>query len=115
MTASADDDAVAQVRIAITNVPDAETGRRIARVLVEERLAACVNLLAPCRSVYRWQGAIEEADEVPMVIKTGADRFERLRARLIELHPYDLPELLAWTPGDAHGPYARWVVDETGG
>lgn len=114
MNAFADGDAVAQVRIAITNVPDAETGRRIAQVLVEERLAACVNLLAPCRSVYRWQGVIEEADEVPLVIKTSAGCLERLRARLIELHPYDLPELLAWTPAEAHDPYARWVVDETG-
>lgn len=101
------------VLMAITNAPDAETAQRIARTLVEERLAACVNVLAPCQSVYRWQGAVEEAQEIPLLIKTAQDRFAALQRRLTELHPYEVPELLSWRPTGGLPAYASWVIQQT--
>ena len=93
---------------------DADEARRIARILVEERLAACANLLGPCRSIYRWQGAIEEAEEVPALFKTGAHRADELIARLAELHSYDVPAAIVWPITAAHAPYREWVKAETG-
>lgn len=101
------------VLIVLTNVPDEETAGEIADALVRERFAACVNVLAPCRSVYRWQGEVEQADEIPLLIKTTLDRFADLQARLVELHPYDVPEVLAWRPDAALPAYANWVIAET--
>lgn len=101
------------VVLALSNAPDAATAQALARALVEERLAACVNLLAPCHSIYRWQGAIEEATEVPMLIKTTRRRWAALEARLRELHPYDVPELIAFAPGAVSSSYASWVIAET--
>ena len=90
---------------------DAEA-RRIARQLVEERLAACANILAPCHSIYRWQGRIEEAQEVPAILKTRADAAARLIARLGELHSYDVPAAVVWPIAQALPDYARWVGEE---
>ena len=90
---------------------DAEA-RRIARQLVEERLAACANILAPCHSIYRWQGRIEEAQEVPAIFKTRADAAARLIARLGELHSYDVPAAVVWPIAQALPDYARWVGEE---
>ncbi|MFM8557029.1 MAG: divalent-cation tolerance protein CutA [Betaproteobacteria bacterium] len=101
------------VLIAISNAPDAALAESIARALVEERLAACVNLLAPCLSIYRWQGAVEQATEVPMLIKTTRRRWAALEARLRELHPYDVPELIAVQPAAILPAYAGWVISET--
>lgn len=91
----------------------AEEAERIARTLVEERLAACANILAPCHSLYRWEGRIEEAQEVPALFKTSAGRAERLIARLAELHSYDVPAAVGWQADFAHGPYRDWVAAET--
>lgn len=104
--AEGDEDAVL---VAVGNAPDASTAERIAQALVAERLAACVNLLAPCRSVYRWEGAVESAEEVPLLIKTTALRWAALQARYAQLHPYQVPELLAWPPARALPAYAAWV------
>ncbi len=101
------------VLVVFTNAPDAQLAGSIARALVDERLAACVNVLAPCRSVYRWQGAVESADEVPMVIKTTQDRFAALVRRLRELHPYEVPELLAFKPDAGLPAYLDWVIGQT--
>jgi len=101
------------VLIAISNAPDAALAESIARALVEEQLAACVNLLAPCLSIYRWQGAVEQATEVPMLIKTTRRRWAALEARLRELHPYDVPELIAVQPAALLPAYANWVISET--
>lgn len=101
------------VVVAISNAPDLATAETIARALVEERLAACVNLLSPCRSIYRWQGAIEDATEVPMLIKSTRRRWVALEARLRELHPYDVPELIALTPAAISPAYASWVMAQT--
>ena len=92
----------------------AEEAARIARTVVEERLAACANLLAPCRSVYRWDGAIEEAEEVPALFKTTALLAPVLIARIAALHSYDVPAITAWPIADAHAPYADWIALETG-
>ena len=89
-----------------------EEARRIARTVVEERLAACANILAPCRSVYRWQGSIEEADEVPALFKTRADAASRLIARIGELHSYDVPAAVVWPIADSLPDYASWVREE---
>ena len=92
-----------------------EEARRVGRVLVEERLAACVNILAACRAIYRWRDAIEEAEEVPALFKTGAETAAALIARLAQLHSYDVPAAVVWQIAEAHPPYAKWVREESGG
>lgn len=91
--------------------PDAATAERIGREMVERRLAACVNILGPCRSIYRWQGAIETADEVPALFKTA--RPDALIAALAERHPYDVPAIVRWPIVAAHPAYAAWIATET--
>jgi periplasmic divalent cation tolerance protein len=90
-----------------------EEARRIARGLVEERLAACANILGPCRSIYRWEGKIEEADEVAALFKTRAALAAALIARLAELHSYDVPAAVVWPVAQALPAYANWVTEET--
>lgn len=92
----------------------ADEAERIARVLVEERLAACANILGPCRAIYRWQGAIEQGDEVAVLFKTRADMADKLIARLGALHSYDVPAAVVWPIADALPAYAQWVRDEVG-
>lgn len=92
---------------------NAEEAGRIARILVEERLAACSNILGPCRSIYRWQGAIEESGEVAALFKTRADAADRLIARLAALHSYDVPAAVTWPIAMALPAYAAWVEEET--
>jgi len=90
-----------------------EEAERIGRHLVEERLAACVNILGPCRSIYRWEGRIEEADEVAALFKTRAGQADALIARLAELHSYEVPAAVVWTIANALPAYAGWVTSET--
>ena len=91
-----------------------EEAERIGRAVVEERLAACVNILGPCRSIFRWQGAVETAEEVPAIFKTGAEGADRLVARLAELHSYDVPAIVVWPIETALAAYADWVQQATG-
>ena len=91
-----------------------EEARRIGRACVEERLAACVNVLGPCHSVYRWQGKVEEAEEVAALFKTTEAGAAALIARIAALHSYDVPAAVVWPIADALGAYAAWVEDETG-
>ena len=93
--------------------PDAATAERIADALVGERLAACVNVLPGVRSVYRWQGVVERADEVLLLVKTGRERLEALTARVNALHPYELPELVAVEVAGGLGAYLDWVSEQT--
>jgi periplasmic divalent cation tolerance protein len=86
----------------------------IARTLVEERLAACANILGPCRSLYRWEGKIGEAEEAAALFKTRADMAEALIARLAELHSYAVPAAVVWPIETALPAYAEWVEVETG-
>ncbi|GAB2180008.1 divalent-cation tolerance protein CutA [Denitratisoma sp. agr-D3] len=101
------------VLLVLTNLPDADAARMLASRLVEGRLAACVNLLAPCTSVYRWQGQIEAATEVPLLIKTTAARYPALEAAIRENHPYELPEIIAVPIATGLPAYLGWVVAET--
>ncbi|MBI4754717.1 MAG: divalent-cation tolerance protein CutA [Betaproteobacteria bacterium] len=99
--------------LVITNLPDEESARRLATTLVEARLAACVNILAPCRSVYRWQGAVENATEVPLLIKTTRSRYAELQAAVRAGHPYELPEIVAVPVVAGLPDYLSWVAAET--
>ena len=94
--------------------PSHEEALRIARILVEERLAACANMLGPCHSIYRWEGKIEEADEVAALFKTRESQAEALLARLAGLHSYAVPAAVVWPIANALGPYAEWIAAETG-
>jgi|SRR5690348_1526809 len=99
--------------LCLSTCPDAETAARIARTLVEERLAACVNRLPCVASTYRWQGKIHEDAEVLLLIKTTRERFDALRDRLAELHPYEVPELVAFEIADGLPAYLEWLARET--
>jgi len=87
---------------------------RIAEALVAERLVACVNILGAVRSVYRWQGAVERADEVAMIAKTTQTLFDALNARVRALHSYDTPAIVAWPIVAGDAAYLDWIVAETG-
>ncbi|QSX79472.1 divalent-cation tolerance protein CutA [Agrilutibacter solisilvae] len=101
------------VLLACSTCPDAETAAAIARTLVEEGLAACVNQLPGVASTYRWQGAVETASEVLLLIKTTGERMEALTARLRQLHPYELPELVAVEVRAGLPDYLAWVAAQT--
>ena len=91
----------------------AEAAQRLASTLVEERLAACVNVLPAVESIYRWQGAVERADESLLVAKTSDASLERLMSRLAEIHPYSTPEIVAVDVAKASAAYLAWVDAET--
>ncbi len=105
--------ASSEISVVLVTVPDAESGARIARTVVEERLAACVNVLPGVRSIYHWQGKICDEPEGLLVIKTATDRFPALMRRLKQLHPYSVPEILAFRPHDGWPDYPRWVCEAT--
>jgi len=90
-----------------------EEARRIGRQVVEERLAACVNILGPCHSIYRWQGNVEEAGEVAAVFKTSAEGAQRLVERMGEVHSYDVPAAVIWPIAGASDAYGSWVEEST--
>ncbi len=99
--------------LVLTNLPDAASAEKLARAIIESGAAACVNVLPPCRSIYRWQGTVETAEETPLLIKTTAARYPRLEEIVRAQHPYDVPELIA-TP-ITHGlpAYLAWLATET--
>jgi periplasmic divalent cation tolerance protein len=86
----------------------------IGRAVVEERLAACINILAPCRSIYRWKGKVETAEEVPAIFKTDVVQTDALIARIAELHSYDVPAITVWPVHKALAAYADWVEENAG-
>ena len=100
------------VVVVLSTFPSAEKAAEIARVLVDERLCACVNLVPAVRSIYRWQGAVHDDAEVLAIVKTTAERVQALRDRLIALHPYELPEVLVLPATEGHAPYLAWVTGE---
>jgi len=102
-----------EVVIVLTSLPDKEAAMRLARELVTRRLAACVNVLAECTSVYRWKGAVENAAEVPLLIKTRSGRYPELEAAIRSLHPYELPEIVAVPVQRGFDDYLQWVAEET--
>ena len=99
--------------LVLTNLPDAASARALAEHIVSARLAACVNILAPCRSVYRWQGKVEDANEVPLLIKTSAERYPELEAAIRARHPYELPEIVAVPLSQGLPAYLDWIAAET--
>lgn len=99
------------VTVFVTAPPD--KAEQIARPVVEERLAACANIIPAVRSIYSWKGELCTDDEVLMVLKTRATLVEALRARVVELHPYEVPEVVALEISDGHGPYLDWIGENT--
>ena len=101
------------VRVVLITAPDAETGAGLARALVEERLAACVNVVPGVRSIYRWQGRLQDDSEVLLLVKTRVERCGRLAERVRELHPYDVPEVVELTAVGGSRAYLDWVREES--
>ncbi len=101
------------LRVVLVTAPDAEVAERLARGLVEERLAACVNLIPGIRSFYRWEGAVRDDAEVLLVVKTRTDRLEALASRVQELHPYELPEILGLPIIGGSQAYLDWIRTES--
>src|SRR4051812_35057653 len=99
--------------LVLTNVPDRAVAERLADMLVEQKLAACVNILAPCRSVYRWKDAVQHDEEHPLLIKTTVQRYADLEQALRAGHPYDLPEIIAVPIECGLAAYLGWVDAET--
>jgi len=99
--------------LVLTNLPDRTAAERLAGALIEQRVAACVNILAPCKSVYRWQDAVQHDDEHPVLIKTTADRYAALEAAIRAAHPYELPEIIAVPIERGLPAYLAWVDAET--
>ena len=99
--------------VVLTSAPDRAVARKIADMLVERRLAACVNILAECTSVYRWKGVVESAGEVPLLIKTRAVIYDDVEAAIRELHPYELPEIIALPVAQGSADYLDWVNAQT--
>lgn len=99
--------------LVLTNLPDEASAMRLADALVKDHAAACVNILAPCASVYRWQGKLESAKEVPLLIKTTQAAYPRLEKLVRELHPYELPEIIAVPVETGLPGYLQWVAQET--
>lgn len=106
---------LSDVVIVMTNAPDLLLAKRIAHLLIEERLAACVNIGAPILSVYGWQGEVQGAEEIPMTIKTTSERQQAMIARLVSLHPYDVPEAIIVPVLGGYAPYLDWVRSLTEG
>jgi periplasmic divalent cation tolerance protein len=104
---------VEQSILVLTTFPADGDVEQLATTLVEERLAACVNILPPMRSVYRWQGKVEKADERQLLIKTCPSRMPALEKRVKELHPYEVPEFIALTIDTTAGDYLAWLSDST--
>jgi periplasmic divalent cation tolerance protein len=100
-------------RIVLSTVGSEEEARKIARELIERRLAACVNIVPQIESVYRWQGKIESSREWLLLIKTTAEQFEKVRDAIRELHSYDLPECIAIVIEDGSPEYLGWLADPT--
>jgi periplasmic divalent cation tolerance protein len=99
--------------LVLTNLPDRAAAEKLADMLIAERLAACVNILAPCRSVYRWKGAVQHDEEHPMLIKTTQARYAELEQALRAGHPYELPEIVAVPIERGLPAYLDWVAAET--
>ena len=98
-------------RIVFSTTASQEEARRIAQQLVERSLAACVNVLGPIESIYRWQGKVETAGEFLLLIKTTAERFPDVRDALVALHSYEVPECIAIDVADGSAPYLAWLTD----
>lgn len=102
-----------EIRVVLVNCPDEAVANAIALAVVEERLAACVNILPRVQSIYRWRGAVESATEIPLLIKSSAIAYQALEARVRALHPYEVPEIVALPVTQGLPAYLNWVAAET--
>jgi periplasmic divalent cation tolerance protein len=100
--------------LVLITAPNAEVARMLARTLVEERLAACGNVVSPIQSVYRWEGRVEESTEALLFLKTRTSLFEAICARVAALHPYQVPAIVQVGLDAGHPPYLRWLLESTG-
>ncbi len=103
-----------EVLLAYSTFADADTARKVARTLVEERLVACANIVPQVESIYRWKSAVETAAEALVIFKTTHGRYQQFEQRLRELHPYEVPEIIAIQPRDGLFSYMNWVVESCG-
>ncbi len=101
------------VVLVLTNFPSREAAVKLAEQLVAAKLAACINILAPCLSIYHWQGKTESAEEIPVLIKTTENRYEEVQKMIRDLHPYELPEILCVPLAGGLPEYLQWVAAET--
>ncbi len=99
--------------LVLTNCPDQSVAESLAKALIESRLAACVNILGPCHSVYRWQGQVETATEIPLLIKSTATNYPALETLIRQHHPYDVPEIIALPIERGLPDYLNWLSAET--
>jgi periplasmic divalent cation tolerance protein len=100
--------------VTLMTARDRDEARRIAHTLVDEGLAACCNIVGTVESIYRWKGAVEETEEVLVVIKTTAERFDALRERVTQIHSYEIPELIALAVVEGLPEYLRWIAESVG-
>lgn len=105
MTTETDNNAI----VVLSNLPDKESAEKLAEYLIQNKLAACVNILAPCQSCYEWQGKIEHCTEYPMVIKSTQKKYAALESAIVEIHPYELPEVIQVRIEAGHAPYLAWI------
>jgi len=99
--------------LVITNLPDRESAIELAENLISARAAACVNVLAPCQSIYHWQGKTESTEETPVLIKTTEECYAEVERMICELHPYELPEIICVPISDGLQEYLQWIDNET--
>jgi periplasmic divalent cation tolerance protein len=100
--------------LVLTTLPTADAAAEVAKAVVDEKLAACANILPALRSIYRWEGKIQDENEVLVLLKTRQAQYERLKARILGLHPYEVPEVLAIPVEQGNQPYLDWIARETG-
>lgn len=105
----------AEALIVLTSASDAQSAESLARGLITRRVSACVNIVPQVRSIYHWQGEICDESEVLLLIKTTAEHYPSLEKALVELHAYDVPEVVALPASEIHGPYARWLREVLSG
>ena len=96
--------------LVLTNLPDTASAEKLAEILVSAQLAACVNILAPCTSLYHWQGKLERASELPLVIKTTRQHYQAIESTILKHHPYELPEIICVTIDAGLPAYLEWVT-----
>ena len=107
MTAKISNDVI----LVLTNLPDQESAEKLAQILIQEKMAACVNMLAPCTSFYEWQGQLEKSQEIPLLIKSTQQKYSLLENCILRHHPYELPEIIS-VPIDKGLPsYLNWVCE----
>ncbi len=99
--------------LVLTTLPNSDAAAELATKLVGERLAACANILPALRSIYRWEGKVQDENEVLVLLKTQGRQYESLKARILALHPYEVPEVIAIPVERGHQPYLDWILRET--